>query len=141
MGALYAADVVLGVFKVNVDTGNEEIIFFLRTSNSNRNVSGAYEQIVPMDVPIEGKFIKFADDLDIGSDGAIYFSDASTNVDPSLMVLELLGQPSGRLIKYDPNTKKSSVLIDNLHFSNGVQLSNDEDFVMVAELVRSRVWR
>lgn len=94
-----------------------------------------------MDVPIEGKLIKFADDLDIGKDGTIYFSDASTNVDPSLMVLELLGAPSGRLIKYDPKTKAASVLINNLHFANGVQLSKDEDFVMVAELVRSRVWR
>lgn len=94
-----------------------------------------------MDVPIEGKLIKFADDLDIGNDGSIYFSDASTSVDPSLMILELLGPPSGRLIKYNPNTKTSSVLIDNLHFANGVQLSKNEDFVMVAELARSRVWR
>lgn len=94
-----------------------------------------------MDVPIDGKLIKFADDLDVSTDGTIYFSDASTTVDPSLMVLEFLGAPSGRLIKYDPKTKSSSVLIDNLHFANGVQLSKDEDFVMVAELVRSRVWR
>lgn len=94
-----------------------------------------------MDVPIDGKLIKFADDLDISKDGTIYFSDASTNVDPSLMVLELLGPPSGRLIKYDPKMKISTVLIDNLHFANGVQLSKDEDFVMVAELMRSRVWR
>lgn len=44
-----------------------------------------------MDVTIEGKLLKFPDDLDIGKDGSIYFSDASTNIDPSLMVLELLG--------------------------------------------------
>lgn len=103
--------------------------------------SGAYERVVPMDVPIDGKLIKFADDLDIDKDGNIYFSDASTNVDPSLMVLELLGPPSGRLIQFDQKTRTSKVLIDNLHFANGVQLSKDEDFVMVAELVRSRVWR
>ncbi|KAG4075038.1 hypothetical protein HA402_014437 [Bradysia odoriphaga] len=121
-GTLFAADVALGVFKVNVDTG-------------------AYEQVVPMDIPIDGKLIKFADDLDIDKDGRIYFSDASTNVDPSLMILELLGPPSGRLIQFDPKTRTSKVLIDNLHFANGVQLSRDEDFVMVAELVRSRVWR
>lgn len=94
-----------------------------------------------MDVPIGGKLIKFADDLDIGQDGSIYFSDASTNADASLMILELLGQPSGRLIKFNPNTKTSSILVDHLHFANGVQLSKNEDFVMVAELMRSRVWR
>lgn len=94
-----------------------------------------------MDVPIDGKLIKFADDLDIDKDGVVYFSDASTNVDPTLMVLELLGQPSGRLIQFDPKSGISEVLIDNLHFANGVQLSIDEDFVMVAEMVQSRVWR
>lgn len=94
-----------------------------------------------MDVPIEGKLVKFPDDLDISNDGTIYFSDASTNVDLPLMLVEFLGPPSGRLIKYDPKSKTSSVLIDNLHFANGVQLSHDESFVMVAELVRSRVWR
>lgn len=121
-GKLFAADVALGIFKVNVDTG-------------------AYERVVPMDTPIDGKLIKFADDLDIDKDGKIYFSDASTNVDPSLMILELLGSPSGRLIQFDPKSGTSKVLIENLHFANGVQLSRDEDFVMVAELARSRVWR
>lgn len=46
-----------------------------------------------------------------------------------------------RLLQYDPKTKKSTVLMKNLHFANGVQLSNDESFVLVSETAKSRVLR
>ena len=37
--------------------------------------------------------------------------------------------------------KENTVLIDNLHFANGVALSEGQDFVLVAETGRSRVHR
>jgi len=46
-----------------------------------------------------------------------------------------------RLIRTDPKTKKSEVLLNGLHFANGVQLSKDEEFVIVSESVRSRVMK
>jgi len=94
-----------------------------------------------MNSPIEGKLPKFPDDIDVGKDGSIYWSDASTNADIGNLVIELLGHPSGRLVKYDPVTKSNTVLISGLHFGNGVQLSANEEFVLITETGRARVMR
>jgi len=45
------------------------------------------------------------------------------------------------LLRYDPKTKRNEVLIDGLHFANGVVLSPAEDFVLVAETAKSRIHR
>jgi len=46
-----------------------------------------------------------------------------------------------RLIKYDPKTKECTVLADGIHFANGIQLSRNEDFLLMSETVRSRVMK
>ncbi|KAL6010604.1 hypothetical protein ACLOJK_001039 [Asimina triloba] len=79
----------------------------------------------------------FADEVIEASDGTAYFSDPSTKFwlhDWFLDVLE--AKPNGRLLKYDPSTKKTSVLIDRLAFANGVALSPTEDFLIVCETWR-----
>jgi len=79
------------------------------------------------------------DDLDIGSDGTIYFSDA-TYLNNINNISNDWGQPNGRLLSYNPNTNVTSLLLDNLYFANGVALSNDESFLLVNEAA-SRVRR
>lgn len=49
--------------------------------------------------------------------------------------------PSGRLIHYSRETKQMKVLLENLWFDNGVALSPNEDFVVVAESHSSRLMR
>lgn len=49
--------------------------------------------------------------------------------------------PSGRLIHYCRETGKMTVLMDQLFFANGVVLSPNEDFVVVAETFRTRLMR
>jgi sugar lactone lactonase YvrE len=44
-----------------------------------------------------------------------------------------------RLIKYDSKLKKNTVLMKNLHFANGIELSDDESFILVAETLKFRV--
>jgi sugar lactone lactonase YvrE len=88
----------------------------------------------------------FTDDLDIASDGKIYFSDATTkftgiNGKLSWEYEIMESKPYGRLIVYDPETKQTRVLLKNLYFANGVSLSKDEDFVTVLETYRFRVVR
>lgn len=53
----------------------------------------------------------------------------------------MLADPSGRLIHYNAKTQDNTILIDNLHFANGVALSDDEEFVIVSETARSRIHR
>ena len=83
---------------------------------------------------VEGTEIRLADAVVEGSDGSIYFSDASTKYGYDKWVLDVLeAKPRGRLLKYDPKTQKTTVLLDDLAFANGVALSLNEDFILVCE--------
>ncbi|MGY0219711.1 SMP-30/gluconolactonase/LRE family protein [Endozoicomonadaceae bacterium StTr2] len=90
----------------------------------------------------EGVPFAFTDDLDIASDGTIYFSDASSKYHQPDYLLDLLeARPYGRLLAYDPKTRKTTVLLKNLFFANGIALSRNEDFVLVNETYRYRIKR
>ena len=90
----------------------------------------------------DGIAFAFTDDLDIASDGRIYFSDASDRWHQPDYMLDLLeGQPRGRLLVYDPATATTTTLLDDLYFANGVALSQDESFLLVNETGRYRVRR
>jgi sugar lactone lactonase YvrE len=89
---------------------------------------------------VDGVDFKFTDALDIASDGAIYFTDASSKYKQTEYLYDLLeSRPYGRFMRYDPRTKEVTVLIDNLYFANGVALSQNEDFVLINETYRYRV--
>ena len=90
----------------------------------------------------EGTPFKFTDDLDIASDGTIYFSDASSKFAQNEYLFDLLeAKPYGRLMSYDPLTGKVNVLLKDIYFANGVALSQNEDFVLVNETYRYRITR
>lgn len=77
--------------------------------------------------------IRMADDLDIGPDGTVYFTDATKRYDIENWGLDLLeGRPNGRLLSYDPTTKKTRTVCDNLRFPNGVCLTHDGKHLLVA---------
>lgn len=57
----------------------------------------------------------------------------------SLLWLRCRAFPS--LLEYDTVTKEVKVLLDQLRFPNGVQLSPEEDFVLVAETTMARIRR
>jgi hypothetical protein len=80
------------------------------------------------------------DDLDIASDGTIYFSDA-TYLNNLNNISNDWGQPNGRLLSYNISTGVTSLLLDSLYFANGVSISNDESFLLVNETAASRVLR
>jgi hypothetical protein len=85
--------------------------------------------------------IAFADDLDIGADGTIYFSDASRRGLDHFVLDAWEGKPSGRLLAYDPATQETRVLLEGLHFANGVALAPDGSYVLVNETLAYRVTR
>lgn len=77
--------------------------------------------------------IRMADDLDIAPDGTIYFTDATKRYDIENWGLDLLeGRPNGRLLSYDPRTRKTRTVCDNLVFPNGVCVTHDGKFLLVA---------
>ncbi len=99
-------------------------------------------RITTLPTDVAGKPVHFADDLDIARDGTIYFSDASDKFGIDGFLYDMLeGRPHGRLLRYDPATKTTTVLLSDLYFANGVALSQHEDFVLVNETYRFRVTR
>ncbi|MEM9983287.1 MAG: SMP-30/gluconolactonase/LRE family protein, partial [Bacteroidota bacterium] len=89
------------------------------------------------------------DDLDISSEGIIYFSDASAKFNnttlksgPPYLPLGLLeARPHGALYAYNTYTGETQLLLDSLYFANGVALTKDESAVLVVETPRYRIKR
>ena len=81
-------------------------------------------------------------DLDIGADGTIYFTEASQRHPMSQFTADLLEhQPNGRLFALSPQDQKPRTLLKGLYFANGVAVSPDQSFVLVAETGKYRIRR
>ncbi|XP_036911404.1 adipocyte plasma membrane-associated protein isoform X3 [Sturnira hondurensis] len=123
-GTLFVADAYKGLFEVN--PWKREVKLLLSS-----------------DTPIEGQKMSFLNDLTITQNGRkIYFTDSSSKWqrrDYLLLVME--GTDDGRLLEYDTETKEVKVLLDQLRFPNGVQLSPAEDFILVVETTMARIRR
>ncbi|CAI9105824.1 OLC1v1004839C2 [Oldenlandia corymbosa var. corymbosa] len=111
-GDLYIADAYFGLMKVGPEGG-------LATS---------------LVTEAEGVPLRFTNDLDFDDDGNIYFTDSSINYQRrNFMQLVFSGDDSGRLLKYNPQTKETTVLVKGLQFPNGVSMSKDRSFVVFCE--------
>ena len=74
--------------------------------------------------------------------GRIWFSDASQRFDYTQVALDFFeGSRTGRLLRYDPATQKTEVVMGGLFFANGVTLGPNEDYVLVNETGMGRVYR
>lgn len=75
----------------------------------------------------------------VAKNGDIFFSSSSSEFGMNDGAFSFFANPSGRLIHYERKTGKLTVILDNLWFANGVALSPEEDFVLVAETHGSRI--
>ena len=89
---------------------------------------------------VAGVPLGLVNDLDIGADGTIYFSESSTETTDTLLDL-LEHRPHGRLLAYHPAEGRVEILLDGLHYANGVALNADESFVLVVETTEYRIRR
>jgi len=96
---------------------------------------------------VNGHALVYADDLAIAANGTIYFSEASTkfgaeqfkgtNEGSLLDILEHGGH--GQIIRFDPATGTGAVIIDGLNFANGVAISEDQGYLLIAETGSYRI--
>ncbi|XP_030522508.1 protein STRICTOSIDINE SYNTHASE-LIKE 3-like [Rhodamnia argentea] len=111
-GDLYIADAYFGLMKVEPEGG-------LATS---------------LTTEAEGMPLRFTNDLDIDDEGNVYFTDSSSIYQRrNFLHLVFSAESSGRLLKYNPVTKETTVLERNLQFPNGVSLSKDRSFFVFCE--------
>jgi sugar lactone lactonase YvrE len=67
----------------------------------------------------------------------VYFTEASTKYRMKEYMLDAVeARPNGRVLKYDPTTSSTSVLVKEANFANGVALSKNEDFFLFCETSR-----
>ena len=91
---------------------------------------------------VNGEKMIFVDDLDIASDGTVWFTDASTRFDQHNYVLDITeSRPTGRLLSWNPDTGETSVHVEELGLANGVALGPGEAYVLVNETMRYRITR
>lgn len=120
-GLLYVVDALVGLLTVDVKTGKTTTL-------------------LPFGKEIKGTKVMFLDDTDMDKDGVLYISDASTRWTINNFPHSLLEHDnSGRVITYDTKTGKISVLIENLHFPNGIQVTHDGKALLIAEFFKLRI--
>jgi sugar lactone lactonase YvrE len=99
-------------------------------------------RVTVLSTEADGVPFAFIDNLDVASDGTVYFSDATSKFAGQDYRFDLLeARPHGRLLRYDPATRETRVVLPNLYFANGVALSQNEDFLVVSETYRYRLTR
>jgi sugar lactone lactonase YvrE len=98
--------------------------------------------ITTLSTEAEGFPFRCLNDLDVAQDGTIYFTDSSDRFPISQFKADLLeSRGNGRLLAWDPKTKTTRRLMDDISFANGVAVSPDQSFVLVNETGRYRVRR
>jgi sugar lactone lactonase YvrE len=129
-GRLLVADALLGLLSVDLATKTVEILCNFA----------------------EGKPVRFANAVEVATDGTIYFTD-STDIAPlqettgyynthhSAVVSLIAANPTGRIIKVNPTTKEVSVIESHLSFANGLALSSDESYLIVSDLGHNSICR
>jgi sugar lactone lactonase YvrE len=98
-------------------------------------------EITVLATSVDGEPFGFLDDLDIGPDGTVYFSDASRfgYGAHQLAILEHAGD--GRLLSYDPTDGSVTLLLDGLQFANGIVVEPSGDSLLVGETGAYRIRR
>lgn len=109
----------MGVYRITPDRKVE-----LVTDETNRSIYSVNDD----------SRLRLADDLDIADDGRIFFSEATVRYEIHDWPIDgLEARGNGRIICYDPNTKKSRTIIRNLLFPNGVCIASNKQSILFSE--------
>ena len=96
-----------------------------------------------------GQPFQYLNDVAVAADGAIYFTESTTRYGASYpgdtyhaAVLDLWEHGNtGRVLRYDPLTHATSLILDGLTFANGIAISADQRYLVIAETASYRIIR
>ena len=89
-----------------------------------------------------GSRILLCNNAAVARDGTVYFTDSSNRFPVSHWRRDLLEhRPNGRVLAYDPASRRTEVVAEGFHFPNGVALTPDEDALLLCETVSHRLVR
>ena len=116
---------------LDFDTAGNLIIADAKKGLLSADKNGAIRVLA---TEINGTPFGFTDDVDIGPDGIIYFSDASEKFGVHDYRADLFEhRPHGKIISYDPFSEKLTLLLDGLYFANGVAVDPNGLFLLFNE--------
>lgn len=125
-GGVWVADAYQGLMRIDGDTA------VLATSKTTA-----------------GDPIRYANSLDFAPDGAVWFSDASTRFGAKewggtleASYLEILEHgSSGRLLRYDPLSGETQIMLEGISFANGVAMGTSGEWLLFVETGKTAVRR
>lgn len=125
-GALLVANATLGVQRIDRD-GNVALLFD----------------------SVAGSALLYPNAIAVTADGRIFVSDSTNRFSPadhggtckasSIDIIE--HGSSGRVIEFDPASQLARVFAAGLSFANGIAVSQDQRYLLVAETGAYRIWR
>ena len=116
---LYVCVGGMGLYRVTSDGKVEKV-----TDETNRSWLSV----------VDDSRLRLADDLDIAPDGRIFFSEATVRYEMHEWPTDSLeGRGNGRIICYDPRTNKTTTVLRNLIFPNGIVISSNKQSILFAE--------
>jgi ribose transport system permease protein len=91
---------------------------------------------------VDDSRLKLADDVDIAPDGRIFFSEATIRYEISNWAYDALeSRGNGRIVCYNPETKKTRTVLRKLIFPNGICIAHDGQSLFFAETWACRISR
>ncbi|KAJ6628657.1 Adipocyte plasma membrane-associated protein, partial [Pseudolycoriella hygida] len=131
-GKLYVVDAYHGLYVIESIETTERKVTQLLPLSATKNLQGGES--------------KFFDDITIeegaGEQGGdvIYISDVSTKWHVSSCIYTLVEyDTTGRLLRFDTDSKKLTIVDSGFVFLNGIQITDDEDSILMCELGRQRI--
>jgi len=98
---------------------------------------------------VDGDPIRYTNSVAVARNGRIYFTDSTQRFGAKAVGGTFLGSildvmehsATGRLLEFDPATRRTRVVMRDLCYANGVALSQDERSLFVVETCEYRVWK
>lgn len=103
----------------------------LRVQLADKSGTGSRVEVLVAD--IDGTPMRFCNNCAVAGDGTIYFTDSSTHFAIGEYKADLLEHAgTGRLFRRNPDGGVT-LLLDGLHFPNGVAVAADESYLVFAQ--------
>ena len=109
------------------------------------NPDGTYRTLI--DGTAGPQSVGFVNSLVVASSGTIYVSVATARFPPARLgqdsvLFDLLEHGNtGQILEFNPVTGARRTVARGFHFSNGIELSQDEKFLFVSETAGYRIWK
>jgi sugar lactone lactonase YvrE len=162
-GAIYTADVNGGLFRLSgsrfekvadldgrplgLDEGPDGALYIADSFRGLMRWSreGGLESLVS---EIDDSPVVYANQVAVATDGTVYFSNSSDRFDPETMggtkltsVMTIFEQSeTGYVARWSPDGRVEKIA-EGFVYTNGLALSRDEDFLLIAETGRATVHR